>query len=223
MSSSSQASGQSQQSSAAGSFGSSPLEKIIYGLFGNAGAPYENAMKEFSKYFNQSTASQNPFYNSGTKAIGGYENWLDKMKDPSSFINNLMSGYQQSAHAKYLTDASNREFTNIGSAEGTTGSTPLMQQMQQNSGNIASGDMNSWLQNVLGINRQYGGGLQSLMGSGQHAADMLSQLFSGAGSYMGAGEYGKKSSEQGQEGVGLSGLFDILKFFAGSHPATSAK
>jgi len=57
-----------------------------------------------------------------------------------------------------------RAANNIGSATGMTGSTPMMQQAQQNAQNISSGDMQNWLSQVLGINNQYGQGEAGLMG-----------------------------------------------------------
>ena len=77
-----------------------------------------------------------------------YQDWLQTQKDPSKFINDQMANYQESPYAHYLQQQSMRAGQNAASASGLSGSTPLMQQMQQNSGQIASGDMNQWLQNV---------------------------------------------------------------------------
>jgi len=88
-----------------------------------------------------------------------------------------------------------RAAQNMGSATGLTGSTPLMQQAQQNAQNISSQDMNQWLQNVLGINTQYGAGQQNLMTGGQNAANALTNMWGNMGNQMGQAAYGKKAGE----------------------------
>ena len=127
---------------------------LLQGFFGNSGDPSRNAGREYANY-----------YNKNIDAISGE-------KDPSKFINKLLGDYNQSDWAKNLTHESNNAATNMASANGLSGSTPLMQQMQQNSGQIASADQNQWLQNVLGINKDY---LDRFTGlterQGKHAAD----------------------------------------------------
>jgi hypothetical protein len=193
-------------------FGYQPgsLANIIYGLFGNAGSPYSDASGELSKYLPEAKKYQEPFYNAGANAVPQYQDWLKGMSNPSGFINNLMGGYQESPYAKYLQDQSMRAGQNAASASGLIGSTPFLQQSQQNSANIASGDMNQWLQNVLGINTQYGSGLGGLIQGGQGSANSLTSLLSDYMNSQAGLAYGKGAAEQGQMGglfSGLTGLF----------------
>lgn len=186
------------------------LPGFLQGIFGNSGRPYEKAGDIYSQYFNQAREAQNPFVQAGNQGLGNYQDWASKMKDPSSFINNLMSGYQASPHSQYLQQQSQRAATNYGSASGLTGSTPLLQQIQQNSGNIASGDMQNWLQNVLGINTEYGKSQQDLSGMGQHAADFLSNLFNSGGENMAQTEFGRYQGQQQDRNSFLSGIGKFL-------------
>lgn len=173
------------QGSVGGLFG------ILQHLFGNNKEPYTEGFNATKPYFENAKAGQNPFVKQGQEAGGNYNNWLGKMSNPQDFINNTMNNYQESPWAKYLQNASNRAGTNAASAEGTIGSTPFAQQQQQNAASISSGDMQNWLKNVLGVNTEYGGGLQNQVGQGQHASDILSQLFSNQGNLAGGAEYGK--------------------------------
>jgi len=177
--------------------GSNPsgLASFFGGLFGDSGSPYADAMKQFQRYYKQSQGMQNPFYQAGISGMGNFQDWLGKMKDPSSFINNLMGQYQQSPANKFLQDQAMRAGTNAASAGGLIGSTPFSQQMQQTSANIGQQGMNDWLQNVLGINNQYGAGQGTLMQGGQHAADMMSSLAQMMGNNMGAGAYGQRAGQ----------------------------
>jgi len=181
-------------------------------FFGHSGAPYEAANKAYTPFYNQAKEQQNPFYQAGTGAIPQFQDWLGQMKDPSGFINNLMGKYQESPFAKFQQQQGMRAAQNMGSATGLTGSTPLQMQAQQNAQNISSQDMNQWLQNVLGVNNNYGSGLFNEMQGGQHSADMLSQLMQGAGEYRGGTAYGQAAGEQNDK----SALWGALgKLFGG--------
>lgn len=169
---------------------------LLGGLFGDSGAPYEDAMKQYERYAGKAEGVQNPFLQAGQGAIGDYQKWLKGMSDPSGFMNNLMGQYQQSPYAKYLTQQGQNAGINAASASGLTGSTPFGQQMQANAQGIASGDMNQWLQNVLGVNTQYGQGQQNLMTGGQNAANALTNMYGNMGQQMGEAAYGKKAGQQ---------------------------
>ncbi len=193
-------------------FGSG-LGGLLGGMFGNSGSPYGDAMSQYQKYMQQAQGVQNPFLQAGTGAIGNYQNWLQGMQDPTKFMNNMMGQYQESPFAKFQQQQGMRAANNMGSATGMTGSTPLMQQAQQNAQNISSGDMNNWLQNVLGINSQYGQGQQNLMNMGQGSANALSGMYGQMGQQMGEGAYGQRAG-QNQDfwnmlggGMGMLGSF----------------
>ncbi len=186
------------------------LGSIFGGLFGNSAGPYKDAAKEFQKYMQMAQGSQSPFFGAGLGGLQNYQNWLGGMQDPSQFINKLMGGYQESPYAKNLQNQAMLAGQNMGSASGLTGSTPLMQQMQQNAGNIASGDQQNWLKNVLGVNSEYGQGQNALMQGGQHAADMFSQLFQNQGQGMAGLKYGEGAGKNQDFMSILGGLFKLL-------------
>ena len=183
---------------------------------GSASDPYKKGMEEYEKWIGQARDVQNPFLQFGQNAMPGYEQWLGGMKDPSSFIKNLMGQYQQSPFAQFQQEQAMRAAQNMGSASGLTGSTPLTQFAQQNARDISSQDMNQWLQNVLGINEQYGKGLFGQMGMGQHAADMLSNMYGQAGQDMASGAFGENAGHMADRNRMLYGLFNAGKSFFGS-------
>jgi hypothetical protein len=190
-----------------GSFGN-----IFNGLFGDSGKPYKDAQKQIERYFPQAQQYQQPFMQAGINAIPGMQNWLQSMQNPSQFINNQMGNYQESPFAHYQQQQGMRAAQNMGSASGMTGSTPLMQFAQQNAQDISGKDMNQWLQNVLGINTQYGQGMQNIMNMGQHSADSLTQLMSDYMNAQAQMAYGKGAAQQGQQGglfSGIAGLFGL--------------
>lgn len=189
------------------------LGEALGGIFGDSGAPYDKAMQQYQQYGNQAQNTQQPYLNAGQSAIPNYQNWLQSQSNPSEFINNLMGQYQESPYAKYLQQQSMRAGQNAASASGLMGSTPFMQQMQENARNISSQDMNQWLQNVLGINTQYGQGQQNLMTGGQAAANSLTGLYNQMGQNMGEAAYGKEGGNQQDFWNTLGGSLGMIGSF----------
>jgi len=191
----------------------SGLGQVGSGMRGDSNKPYDAAGKQYQDWANKGAAVQSPYWNAGTGAIGDYQNWLQGQKDPSKFINNLMGGYSESPYAHNLqTDAMNAG-TNFGSASGLTGSSALAQQMQQNAGKISSNDMNSWLQNVLGINTQYGAGQQNLMNTGQNAANSLTNLYQDTGKSMGDAAFGSAQGKRKDSNDFWGGIGNMIGSF----------
>lgn len=183
---------------------------ILYGLFGDAGSPYESASSELAKYYPQAQRYQMPFYKAGTEAIPNFQNWLQSQKDPGQFINNLMGKYQESPFAKFQQEQAIRGAKNMGSATGLTGSTPLSQFEQQNARDISSQDMDSWLQHALGINTQYGAGQQGLIAGGQQSANQLQDFLQKYMQQQAGLAYGKDAATQGQWGQLFSGIGQLF-------------
>lgn len=198
-------SGASPFTAGSGMFGFSPFQQgmgaggiggLLGGLFGDSGAPYEDAMKKYREWAAKAQGVQDPFLKAGTGAIGDYQKWLQGMQDPTKFINNITSQYEQSPYAKFLTQQGQNAGMNAASASGLVGSTPFAQQLQSNAQGIASGDMQNWLQNVLGVNSQYGQGQGNLMNMGQNSANALTNMYSQMGQQMGDAAYGRKAGQQ---------------------------
>jgi hypothetical protein len=187
----------------------SHASQFFGGLFGNSDAPYEDAMKQYKEYAGKAEGVQNPFLEFGKAGMPLFQNWLSGMQDPSKFINNLMGGYQESPYAKFQQQQGMRTAQNVGSASGLTGSTPLMQFAQQNAQDISGKDMNSWLQNVLGVNTQYGQGLGQQIGVGQGAANALTGMYGDMGRQMGEAAYGREAGKNQDRNNMWGGLFNL--------------
>lgn len=186
---------------------------LLGGLFGDSGAPYGKAMDQYQQWANKAQNAQNPFYNAGTSAIPDYQKWLQSQSDPSGFIAKLMGQYKESPQAQYMQQQSMRAGQNAASASGLMGSTPLMDQLQQNAGNIASQDQNQWLQNVLGVNAQYGQGQQNLMGMGANSANALTNMYGDMGRQMGDASYGKQAGGQQDMWNTIGGVASLASMF----------
>jgi hypothetical protein len=188
------------------------LGGVLGGLFNNSGRPYQKASDAYGQGFGQAQQSQQPFYNAGVNSIGTYQDWLNKMSNPSGFVNNLMSGYQESPWAKFQTDQALRASNNQASAEGLIGSTPLAQRNADYARNISSQDMGNWMDRVLGVNTQYGQGVNNVMTGGQNAANNISNLQSMLAQLQGGAAFGQAQGEQKDRSGIIGGL---LKMFMG--------
>jgi hypothetical protein len=193
--------------------GASGLGGIFGGLFGKD--PYKNASKEYETGAKNASGYQNPFYQAGTGALGDFQNYLKGMKDPSEFLNNLMKNYKESDYTKNLQNESERSGVNAASASGLIGSTPFLKQQQKNAGEIAQGGMNDWLKQALGINSEYGSGLEKLTGMGQNAGNRLSDIFSNLGNEKAGASYGSDMAKNKQMQDFFSGLMSLFGSFSG--------
>ena len=193
-------------------FGSG-LGGLLGGLFGDSGKPYRDYQNEYNNWIGKAEGVNQPYLDAGKGALGNYQSWLEGQKDPSGFVNKLMGEYKESPYAHMLQQQSLNAGQNAASASGLMGSTPMAQQLQQNAGNIASQDQNSWLQNVLGVNSQYGQGQNNLINTGQNSANALTGLYGNSAGPMGEAAYGNRAGKQQDfwntigGGIGMLGSF----------------
>jgi len=124
-----------------------------------------------------------------------------------------MDQYNESPYNQYLQQQNQRAGNNFASESGLMGSTPMMEQMQQNSQNISQQGMNDWLQQVLGINTQYGQGQQNLMTGGQNAANSLTNMYSQMGNNMGEAAYGKEAGKKQDMWNTIGGIGSLAGMF----------
>ena len=191
----------------------SGLGGMFGGLFGNSGSPYEKGMDEYQKWAQQGINGMQPYNQAGQGAMADYQKWLQNQKDPSAFINNMMNQYKESPQTQFLQQQAQRAGQNFGSANGLSGSSALMQQMQNNAGNIASSGMNDWMQKVLGINSQYGQGQQHMMDNGMNSANSLANMYNQMGQTMGSGAYGQQAGKNQDFWNTIGGLGNIIGSF----------
>lgn len=173
------------------------LGSLLGGLFNDYEAPFEEAGKAARPWFDRAANEFEPYSQFGQRGMGRFEDWLSGMKDPTSFINNLMGKYQESPWSRFSKDQAMRASTNAASASGTIGSTPFANEVAQNAAGISSQDMQNWLAQVLGINSQYGQGWQNAINTGTNANAGRANIFSNRGNmegYLAGGKAGARNN-----------------------------
>lgn len=191
----------------------SGLTGILGGIFGNSGNPASKYGDQIKKYFDQARNIQNPFYQMGTGAIPQYQDYLSKMSDPSQFINNITGQYKQSPYYDFLNQQGQRGITNEASASGLIGSTPYQQAGIDFSQMNANKGLEEWLSHVLGINTEYGQGLNNELGIGQNSANSLTNLLSNQGKEMGSSAYNKAQGQGFDWANAIGGIGSIASLF----------
>lgn len=180
---------------------------LLSSLFTNPSMPYQNAANQYQQWGQMGANAMNPFMQAGASTIPQYQAWAKSMSNPTQFMNNLMSKYQESPNAKFMQQQAMRSGQNMGSAAGLMGSSPLALQMQQNAGNISQQDMQNWMGNVLGVNQQYGGALGNEMNMGEQGANSLMNLYGNMANNMGEMAYGSGTAQNQNIGNIFSDLF----------------
>lgn len=172
------------------------LLQFLGGLGHNSAKPYAEGQREYDKY-------AQPWSTAGRNALPGYTNRINQMGDTNGFYNSIMNNYNESPMARFQQQQGMRAAQNMGSASGLTGSTPLMQQAQQNAQNISSQDMQRFFENQMGINRDYLSGQNNLLNYG-FTSDQ------NAAPWMGEAAFGKEAGHQQDSSNMIGGIMQML-------------
>jgi hypothetical protein len=132
------------------------------------------AYSDLQKYIGQGMGERKKYEQGAEDVLSPYLNQhkyedlftkaLSQGQNPGELFSNLMSGYQQSPFAKAQTEAGMNSIQHALASQGLHGSGDELRALQENAQKISSGDMQNYLQNLLGIRGQYLSGLQGLQG-----------------------------------------------------------
>jgi len=194
---------------------------LLQGFMGDSGAPYQAAGDAYQqiidKYLPGIQQNLNPFITAGQNALPQWQNALNRMQNPTDFMKEIFGTYQESPAAAFERKYGQEGITNAASASGMLGSGALMKSAADYNQALTSRDMQQFLQNALGINQQYMGGLQGLSGMGLQGAtsygDILSHIIPGYASAMGGAAYGQNAGGQMDLGSMLSGGLSLAGMF----------
>ena len=189
------------------------LGDIFSGFEGQSSNPFSAAMGQYQKWAQQGANAMSPFMQAGAGEIPSYQNWLKSMSNPTQFTNNLMANYQESPNAKFMQQQAIRSAQNAGSATGMNNSSPMNMQIEQNAGNISQQDMQNWMQNVLGINTEYGQGMGNLINNGEQAGNSLMNLYGNEANAMGESALGQQEGENQDTNNEFGGIENLAEDF----------
>jgi hypothetical protein len=163
-------------------------------------------------YANQGVGYYSPFYQAGAGALPNYQNALNQGADPSSYLNNLMSQYQQSPDLQNQINAGISAANNANSASGMLGSTQASKDAASYAEGMRSQDMQNWLSHALGLRQEYLGGEQGLGQMGFNSAAGIGNIFNNLNQDIGQGyggigqTYVDQQAQQNNRWNSLGGL-----------------
>lgn len=197
------------------------LSGIAQGIFGDSGAPGQAAGDAYQqiidKYLPGVQQNFKPYQDAGEQALPNWQNALSKMVNPQEFINTILNGYQESPWASFQRKYGQEGINNAASASGMLGSGALMKESSKFNQGLTSQDMQTYLGNVLGVNRDYLSGNQNIAGMGMDAnksfSDFMSRIIPGYAEAMGGSAYNQKAGEQMDMGSLINGGLSLASSF----------
>ena len=142
------------------------------------GSGQSNPANKAMPYLNQipgvAHQTYDPYIQRGQKAGDIAQGQFDQMsQDPMAFINKLMEGYKPSESYKFQQDELGRGMASTAAAGGMRG-TPQDQEAQAKlTQGLLSGDMQQWLQNLLGAQATGLQGEQNMYNTGATASGAM--------------------------------------------------
>lgn len=143
---------------------------------------------------------------------GQYGNLVN---DPMDFYNHLMSGYQQSPYATYQEQLVSNQMNNSAAAGGYAGTPYNQGQVGTATQAIASKDMNTWLDHVLGLYKLGMGGEQFLSGQGFSANKSMADIAAQALNEQAGAAFANQSEKNQQQQAHRSWLASLIGGAAG--------
>lgn len=195
------------------------------GFFGGGGSysnPADAAMPYYNKIPGQMREQYGPYQQMGMQAGNPYlQQSISMASDPNAFMENILKNYQPSKAYQTRLGESMRAAGNTMAMGGMRGSLADIDMESRLADSLLGEDMQQWLQNILGIQKQGMAGEQSLYGTGFQAtsqlADQLAQALAQQGNlaYQGQAEQNARNADRssgiakgiGTIGGGLAGYF----------------
>lgn len=167
-----------------------------------------NAINRTGQTTDQANQYLQPYQQGGQQAYGQYNDWLQRMQNPTGFYNDVMSQYQMSPAAQFQMEQGTQAANHSAAAAGNVGTPAAQKALMRYSQGLSSQDMQNYFNNVMGVNSQYGGGLNNLNQMGYGAANQMGQNLMMSNSQIAqllqnmgmAGAYGQQ-----QQGAGIGG------------------
>ena len=152
----------------------------LYGMFGKNN-PGRAANKQLNQIPGYGRDAYNPFIQQGQQAQQQLSPQYSQMaSNPMGQYNDIMSQYQPSAGYQYQYDKLNKAAGNTAASGGFAGTDNDVMNRSEMFQGLLGGDMQQFLQNILGIQGTGQAGLQHQADTGYHASGSLADYLGGA-------------------------------------------
>jgi hypothetical protein len=171
----------------------------------DAAMPYLNQIPGMAKGYYE------PYINKGNEAYNTFNPEINQMtSDPAAFLEKIMKGYEPSRGYQLQRDEQLKAAGNSAAAGGMRGSSNDISNEARIADTLQGEDMQKWLQNVLGIQKQGQTGEENLYNTGYNASNALSSDLSNVlGTQAGLAFQGQANQNKSSSDL-LSGLVKAL-------------
>ena len=162
--------------------------------FWNPQEGYEDAAKEYEKYYQQGMGYQEPFRQNGLNQTGRLNTAEDKLLDPSALLSEWMDKYKTSPYAQRSMQNASASGLDAASSQGLLGSSAATQNIQQSSSDIMNKDRSEYLQDLM---KKYMTGIgigQNMYNVGATTAGNMGNQSMEMGDRMGQAVYGRDTA-----------------------------
>lgn len=187
----------------------------LYNTFGknNPGRAAGNALGPIQGY---GQSAYNPFIQQGQRAESQlFPQYSQMAGNPTDFYNNILKQYQPSAGYQYQEDKLNKAAGNTAAAGGFAGTDEDVRGRSEMLQQLMGGDMQRFLENILGIQGRGMQGLEQRVDRGYSASSNLAD-YAGSAATQQAGfdAYGRNQANKARNSglSALSGLIGDEKF-----------
>ena len=129
------------------------------------------------QYYQKGVGFLQPYQTAGATALGSALGQLGQQADPTAFIRQAETGFQQTPAQRFEQQQATQGVQNLLESQGIAGTGAGAQQLAQTIANITGGQQQQYLQNVLGLRQQT---LGDLLSTGQLGAGAAGTAAMGA-------------------------------------------
>jgi hypothetical protein len=143
-------------------------------FFSGGKNPADAAMPYLNQIPGMEHQAYDPYISHGNEAYNTLNPQFTQMgKDPAAFLENIMKGYTPSKSYQLREEEASRAAGNTAAAGGMRGSLNDIKNQARISDSLLGEDMQQWLNNVLGIQKEGMGGLSHIFDTGFSATQGL--------------------------------------------------
>lgn len=151
---------------------------------------YEDAEKQFRKFWEEAKGNMQPFINQGLAQYGNLTGAENALLNPETLLKKWMSGYEESPYAKKSLETARSGGLDAASSMGLLGSNAAIGNIQNSASDIMNQDRSAYLGDLM---QKYLSGVgigQNIYGTGAGMASNLGELSHRFGQDIGGARYG---------------------------------
>lgn len=179
-------------------------------IYGNATSGYSqdltNIANQIGQLIQQGISYLLPYESTGREAMGKYYTGVQELAHPIDIYNEIMKTYSLSPSAQFEMNQGLEAINSSMASKGMLGSTAQGRQLESYSEGLTSKDMQTYLENILGLGKGYFSGLRNLTNTGLSSAADIANLFAEQAQIEGSVEAASAAAKARQQQASSGGI-----------------